>query len=159
MYSERDLKIEVETLVNEMLAAGRRVPQNNIILATMANHEQIEGYDKDFYVICARNYIRKVVSDVLRKYDVSQTNEDNLQLRFEGMEYLQLAYRIRHKGNIIIVPTLKLTHEERVAKRDELYKLSESAQKHAKEMKLFDEMQLEIEANQALGVVVTHLIV
>jgi hypothetical protein len=146
MYSEKDLKEEVHIIINEMLADGQRVPQNYVISSIMANHEQIEGKDKDFYVICARNHIRKVVFDVLRTYDVSETNEDNLQFTFPGMKHLMSAYRIQDKGESIVVPLLKLTHEERVAKRDQLYKLAESTKEHGDEMKLFDEMQLEKEA-------------
>lgn len=139
MYSDERLTEEIKAAFGHLESAAGMAPKSWLIRSVMANHPGIEGEDADFASHCAEGYVTVKVETFFRKRKASETDLDNGQLELEGMEYVKKSYLTTRNGEIVSVPVLLMTYEERARKVEELRAHGRGTFSHADELERLNE--------------------
>lgn len=107
------------------------------IIAVISRHEQVEGEDKDFYLLCAWGHVRVVVRQVLRRYKGEPEVELDQQIVMPGFKRLQRGYLVERGKESMLVPTDQLKNEELDAKAKEYDQMAEGCRLHALELRRY----------------------
>lgn len=112
-YSTEQLTGEVEQLFNESVASGRSIHVDWLANAVIAQHQSVEGDDKDFYVLCAWAHVKTAIRNIVRKSKPTDTGLSDIpQLILPGFDRLQTHYHIERDGEICVIRIDELTDEE-----------------------------------------------
>ena len=122
---------------------GRTLHKQWLIAALMADHDQIQGEDRDFAVCCARFTIEQRVDRYFRTTKQSEMEEPSDQLVLPGYERLQRRYICDRNGEQVIVRVHDLTDEEIDLKAAQHRQMGEGHRKHANELERFKSERLQ----------------
>lgn len=131
------LYTEVRAYVQDRIDAGIAVRAEWITDALLAEKQEPECEDADFYLICARAHLSDVVKRVIGKY--RSTPETDSQLVLPGFAHLQRGYLVERDGNRLLVPTDLLTDDEIDARAAEYEAMAIGCRAHARELREFKE--------------------
>jgi hypothetical protein len=127
------INASIEKMVSDKIQNGQPVAMSWVTQEIIEAHNDIEGPDTEFYIVCARHYISDQVKRQIKKYEPSDSASD-AQLIMEGFEHLQKAYPVERDDERVIMPIDMMTDEE-VEKRAEEYKaMAAGCLNHAKEL-------------------------
>jgi hypothetical protein len=134
MYSQKDLDLEITKLIDAAIDHGEIVAARWLTQTILAEHSAIEGDDTPFYNLCAYEHVRESVRKVTRRYKTELRTDADMQIVMEGFERLQVAYSVDQDGDQFIVPTVRCTRSQMVAKSRELQRMMDGCAQHLREM-------------------------
>lgn len=138
-YSITDLTNEINEIVN---AIPDTVPSDpRWISQTVINrHPDIQGSDKDFYLLTSFKGIRKEVTTAINKFKLDPENErepKQLEFLMPGYKRVQRKYLVEIDGEQIAVPVADLTDDQIELKIKELESMSFGCIEHADELRRY----------------------
>lgn len=136
MYSQSELIEEIKAVI-DALEDHQPAVASWIVQGIVSAHGDIQGTDKDFYVLCAFGHVRTAVREVFRRYRVAPDEEPDPQLIMPGFERLQKRYLVERDGDQIAVPIEQLTDQEIDEKIAELERMAAGCKCHAEELRRY----------------------
>ena len=134
--TQADLEKEVEALIVSRIEKKEPSPTGWVTHTIVGNHREIEGADKDWYLLNAYENVRNTALRVARRYKGGPETQQEMQ--FPGYTRLQRAYTVERDGESAIIPTEQLSHEEIKAKIAELEAMAAGCIEHAEELRRYD---------------------
>ncbi len=131
----QDIETEVRDYIEEILKKKRPTQTDWIPEQIMAEHGEIRGSDKDWYVTAAHQHVRNTVMRVLREFKEHASTPE--QLRLPGYEHLQRGYLIERNGKSYVIAIDELTNEELLSKAVAYRSMGAGCYKHADEIERF----------------------
>ena len=132
----KEIRQLISSLVAEKIDAGQVVNQDWTVTEILNSYDDIEGGDKDFYIVAARHWVNGEVKSVIGKYDPTP-EKDGDQLVLDGFEYLQKAYPILRGALRQLVPVDQITDDEWDTKAFEYEKMGDGCYAHAAEIRMY----------------------
>lgn len=133
-FSEKDLTAEVEAIIN---ARDSAIDTDWLAEEIMARHSDINGEDADFYILCARHYVKTAVRNVVRRYRLGPDEIIEAQEILPGFERLQRRYHIERGGRSLIVPIEEIGMSEMRTKIQEYESLMDGWRIHIAELRRY----------------------
>ena len=130
----KEIRALITMLVADKIAAGQLVNQTWTVTEILNRHDDIEGSDKDFYLVAARHWVNGEVKSAIGKYEPT-TSSENDQLVLDGFEYLQKAYPLLRGAVRVLVPINQITNAEWDAKEKEYERMGDGCYAHAREIR------------------------
>jgi hypothetical protein len=133
-----DLEESARRLIADKINRAEEVQMPWAVQELIQAAGEITGEGVEFYKLCAREYIYRVVKKVVDKYDQSSAErEDNDQMRLEGFDHLQVAYTVERDGERTLVPIHLISDAELLARSNEYEKQAIGLQTHAQELRSY----------------------
>jgi len=132
----KDIRSLISSLVADKIDAGKVVNQQWTVTEILNSYDDIEGEDKDFYLVTARHWIGGEVKSAIGKYE-PHLGSDGTQLVLDGFEYLQKGYPVLRGTVRQLVPTDQITNEEWDIKEREYEKMGDGCYAHAAEIRMY----------------------
>src|SRR5262245_25447142 len=101
LMSEADLIQEIESIIESKQCAIRTAWLANVV---MSRHPNIDGTDRDFYILCGWAHVKTAIRQVVSKYKRSAEEEPDRQLVMPGFERLQRRYHCERDNESYLVP-------------------------------------------------------
>jgi len=136
MYSNNDIIDEIRGVIDALEDHQHGVP-SWITQGIVSEHSEIEGADKDFYLLCAYAHVRTLVAKELNRFKVCPDSETDPQGVLPGFKRLQKRYLVKRDGEQLAVPVGQLTDEEIDEKIGELGKMSAGLSEHMNELRRY----------------------
>lgn len=133
--SPKDLEQDATNLIASRLDAGEVVHAKWAVQELLNIHADITGNDVDFYLLCAREHVYRVIKKVIDRYD--KPEDDEKQMLLVGYEFLRIAYPVERDKERVVVPIDLLTDEELQARAKEFRTQAGSLLRHADEIEEF----------------------
>jgi hypothetical protein len=133
VISQNELDREISNIIDERLAAKQVTSPTWLTNQIVANHDEIQGDDSDWYRFCAWQHVRDSVQKNLRRFKIGEEENDR-QLRLPGYERVQAGYLVQRSGEWRMVPTEQLTANEIDLKIAELQSMAAGCLDHAREL-------------------------
>lgn len=150
--SPKDIDKIASSMIAEKIDSGETVQMNWAIQEILNRFPSIGGDDLEFYVLCAREQVGRVVKRVIDLYD--QPSESGEQMLLDGYEFLRAAYTVERDGSRSVVPIYLLTDEELEDRAKQFEEQAASMRKHAKEIRSYvKKRQLELQDTASVAVV------
>lgn len=130
-FSESDLFNEVQSVID---ASDQVIEIDWLAGYVMANHADVHGADKDFYILCAWAHVKTTVRAVVRRYRPEVNEEPDRQIILPGFERLQTKYHIERNKKSCLVPIEQMTEAELDVKIVEYRRMAEGCRLHAEEL-------------------------
>jgi hypothetical protein len=146
MMSNKELRDKIRLQVSAAVNESRPTPAPWLATAVLACYpipEGLEGEWRSFHVLCAREHVRREVSQVLKAYRKEADTGNEEQAILPGFEFLQKAYPIERpmdpkkpdeRNDYWIVPIDMMTDAEIEAKAFYLENMAASCLRHAQEL-------------------------
>lgn len=134
----KEIRVLISRLVADKIEAGQVVNQEWTTTEILNKFDDIEGNDRDFYLITARHWVNGEVKSAIGKYEPNPEQEGE-QLVLDGFEYLLKAYPIKRGGVRQLVPVDQITDEEFDLKAFEYEKMGDGCYAHAAEIRTYKE--------------------
>jgi len=125
----KDIRSLISSLVADKIDAGKVVNQQWTVTEILNSYDDIEGDDKDFYLVTARHWIGGEVKSAIGKYEPHLGND--------GFGYLQKGYPVLRGTVRQLVPTDQITDEEWDIKEREYEKMGDGCYAHAAEIRMY----------------------
>lgn len=136
---------DVRDFIQGKLDAGLILRVDWVTAEIIADRDEPECADADFYLICARNHVADIVKRCIGKYSPKPSTDE--QLKLPGFEHMQKAYQVDRQGIRLLVPTDALTDAELLLRADEYDAMAAGCVGHALEIREFVERrQLQAES-------------
>jgi hypothetical protein len=137
-YSLADLENEIIEKIEEQKQIGAgRINADWVAHAVMESHQDIEGSDRDFHIVCSFRTVRETTRRVMGKYRKTEISIDP-QMTLEGFEYLQTHYVVTDtNGDQVMVHVAAMTYEELTSKAQEHEASAKAHAAHANEIYRF----------------------
>ena len=134
-YSLNDLETEIVQRIEEEKESGNsRINADWVAHAVMEAHQNIEGADRDFHLVCSFRTVRETTRRVMGKYRKNEISIDP-QMTMDGFEYLQTHYVVADmSGDQVMVHVFQMTYEELTAKAEEHEASAKAHAQHAREL-------------------------
>ena len=129
----KDIRAFIGKYVSDKVEAGELVNQTWATTDILSKYDGIQGDDKDFYLITARQWVNDEVKSSIKRFDDDSAGE-NSQYVLDGFDHLRQAYPIKRGGVRCIVPIEQCTNDELLAKAQEHYSLAEANVQHGDEI-------------------------
>ncbi len=140
----KDIRTFIGRYVTNRVQAGQLVNQVWATNDILSKYESIDGDDKDFYIITAKQWVNDEVKAAIKKFDSEDTANRDVQYVLDGFEYLQQAYPIKRGSVRCIVPVEQMTNDELMYKAQEKYAMAEGNKIHADEIVAYVERRQQI---------------
>jgi len=135
--SPKELEQDAANLIATRLDAGEVVHAKWAVQELLNIHADIAGNDVDFYILCAREHVYRVIKKVIDRYE--KPEDDEKQMLLVGYEFLRVAYPVERDKERVVVPIHQLTDEELTARANEFRTQAGSLLRHADEIDSFIE--------------------
>ena len=134
MYSISNVKEEIESIISELMDSGTdRVMPEWVTQAVMAKH--VAPDVEDFYVVCARAQVRKLVGEQMRGMKKDEEEGDSDQMILEGFECLQAYYMVEMQDKQLASIRIDVCSDEQLlAKAAAIGRVSKKLAKHESEI-------------------------
>lgn len=132
----KEIRAFISALVADKIDAGQVVNQDWTVTEILNEYDDIEGEDKDFYVVAARHWVNSEVKSAIGRYEPSAGVALD-QLVLDGFEHLQKAYPVLRGESRQLVPVDQLTDFECEAKAGEYEKMGDGCYAHAAEIRSY----------------------
>ncbi len=132
---------DIEKIAYELIA--KKISNGDPVHMEWAVHElisgmgEIKGTGVEFYELCAREHVWRIVKRTVDKYDQESDRETDEQMNLEGFEYLQIAYTVEREQERILVPIGSLSDDELLHRAEEYDKQSSTLKAHAREIRAY----------------------
>lgn len=141
-FSEKDIKERVSRLICEWMDAGKVLDLHWLTTGVLNEHGDISGSDAEFYVLCARQHIHRLVKQQVQKLenDMPGTQQGEFDAKgflLEGYQYLRRGYSMKRDGTLSLVPIFQCTDEELIARANEYFAMAEGNNAHGTEILRF----------------------
>ena len=133
----KDIRAFIGRYVTDRVEAGQLVNQAWATTDILSKYDGVEGDDKDFYLITARQWVNDEVKAAIKKFDEGGdegSNGKGAQYVLDGFAYLQQAYPIKRGDVRCIVPVGQMTDDELMTKANEKYAMAKGNQTHGDEI-------------------------
>ena len=134
--SPKDINELAHDLIANQLQAGEIVEMRWAVQELINSQGDISGDGVEFYALCAREHIYRVVKRAVDKYENSNS-KDHDQLTLEGYECLQKAYTVERDNERKLVPVHLISDEELLARAAEFRRQVDGLKKHAEEIEKY----------------------
>lgn len=130
---------ELEKIAHKLIAD--KISHSEEVQMDWAVHELIKqqgsitGDGKEFYVLCAREYVYRVVKKVVDKYEADSAAVSDAQICLAGFDYLQVAYTVERDDARVLVPIELISDSELEQRAAEYDKLAVGLKGHASEIR------------------------
>jgi hypothetical protein len=134
-YSLGDLETEITQKIEEQKQIGcGRINADWVAHAVMEAHQNIEGDDRDFHLVCSFRTVRETTRRVMGKYRKNEISIDP-QMTMDGFEYLQTHYVVTDSsGDQVMVHVFQMTYQELTEKAEEHEASAKAHAQHAREL-------------------------
>jgi len=132
----KEIRALITMLVADKIAADQLVNQDWTVTEILNRYDDIEGSDKDFYLVAARHWVNGEVKSAIGKYDPKPVAGEE-QLVLDGFEYLQKAYPLLRGAVRVLVPVNQITDAEWDAKEKEYERMGDGCYAHAAEIRTY----------------------
>ena len=132
---QSQLEAEVGELIQAKLEHGERTVEAWLVSELLQMHPGIEGDDESFYLLCADYHLRATVKLVLRKCGVLDKKGDASQRPFPGFPKVQRGYLLEEDGQMVMVPTDKMTKAQLFGKADDYEAMGRGCFEHADQLR------------------------
>jgi len=130
--SPKDLERIAHELIATKLAANQVIEMSWAVKELITEQGTIEGDGVEFYDLCAREYVYRIIKRVVDKYDDQEPEE---QFILNGFEKLQVAYTVERKGIRQLVPIEQVTDDELLERAKEFDRQIIGLTVHAREIR------------------------
>lgn len=133
----KDIRAFIGRYVTDRVEAGELVNQSWATADILSRYDSVEGDDKDFYLITARQWVNDEVKAAIKKFGDGpdgDTDSESQQYVLDGFAYLQKAYPIKRGEVRCIVPVEQMSDDELMAKANEKYAMARGNQTHGDEI-------------------------
>ncbi|MBN3756040.1 hypothetical protein G3N95_24070 [Paraburkholderia sp. Tr-20389] len=134
MFNANDLNCEIDEVIE---ATVGKKPPDWITEVVMQRHNQPDGEDRDFYLVCARGYVRSMVGKRLGRAKLSTAIVPDEQLVLPGFTRVQKEYLIEEEGVTVSIPIDDMTDEQIAEKEAELTVMGTGCFEHAAELQRY----------------------
>jgi hypothetical protein len=135
MFDTNDLSREIDQVLHRTI--GKKHP-DWITEAVMQLHPVPEGDDADFYLCCARAWVRQAVGRRLGRAKLSALRtDDERQDTLEGFERVQKEYLLEEDGVSVSVPIEDMSDAQIIEKETELIAMGSGCFEHAAELQRY----------------------
>lgn len=133
---QSELDAEIRDLLTKRLDGGLDTPQEWLVQAILSHHEDINGSDVDWYLLCARGHLVTTVRKMLRPYTSDAEHIDDPQIVLPGFIRLQKGYIVERDGDRVLVKTQRgrITPAELRQKAKEYRRIGTGCYEHANEL-------------------------
>jgi hypothetical protein len=132
----KDIKAMIAKMVADKIDGGSVVNMHWTVTDVLNEFDDIEGSDRDFYLITARYYVYEQVKSCVKKYDTTDT-PSTAQIVLDGFEHLQKAYPIERGEVRQLVPVNQMSDAELESRACELDDMAKGCTDHAQEIRTF----------------------
>lgn len=132
-----ELQIIAHDLIAARIAKGDVIKMEWAVEQLIKERGPIDGEGAEFYELCAREYVYRIMKRVVDDYDASTRGADTPQMILAGFEHLQKAYTVERNNLRVLVPVDLLTDEELWQRAEQYDKLSVGLKDHANEIRQF----------------------
>ena len=134
MFDTNDLSGEIDRVIDATV--GKKHP-DWITEAVMLKHPAPEGDEADFYLCCARAWVRQAVGRRLGRAKLSASKVPDEQFVLEGFARVQKEYLLDEDGVSVSVPIEHMTDEQIIEKEAELTAMGTGCFEHAAELQRY----------------------
>ena len=134
MKSTTEVTREIRRIVQDRIDAGVICRVEWLTTEIIAQKDQIDGDDVDFYVACGIEFVKKTVKRVIGEYE-PKTGVADTQIILDGFCHLQKAYTVERDEQTTLVPVNLLTDAELEARAAELDAMAAGCIAHADEIR------------------------
>jgi hypothetical protein len=121
------------------IASGQIVDRKWLMLEVLSNYSGIDGDHADHYRAMARRFIDGTARRVIGKLE--SANPGQSAFTMEGYEHLQMAYPLKRKDELVLVPVEQATDAELEERAREYELMAEGAIAHATEIRRYIELR------------------
>jgi len=132
---QSDLEAEVGGLIHAKLDRGERAVETWLVSELLQMYPGIEGDDESFYLLCADYHLRHTVKRVLKKCGLLDETGDSRQRPFPSFPRVQRGYLLDEDGQMVLVPTEKLTRSQLYGKADDYEAMGRGCFEHADQLR------------------------
>jgi hypothetical protein len=136
---EKEVVAYITGCVMAKIASGQIVDRKWLTLEVLSNYSGIEGEHADHYRAMARRFIDGTSRRVIGKLE--SANPGQSAFTMEGYEHLQMAYPLKRKGELVLVPVEQADDEELEGRALEYESMAEGALAHAAEIRRYIELR------------------
>jgi hypothetical protein len=140
MYSQGDLFNEIRRVIEDE-GAKKDIASDwlvhRILSARPLPTKGFHADDREFHRLCAYNFVRDCVADVVRELkhaSTKRTKAANRQLELPGFRHLQTFYMFERRGRSVIVSLDRMTYAELMEKAREHEKAEGGHREHKVEL-------------------------
>lgn len=134
----KDIEQIARDLITEKIRLGETVQMEWAVQELISQQGKIEGDAVEFYTLCARNHVYRIVKTIVEKYNDEATEDaERQQMRLKGFEHLNVAYSVERSGERVLVPIDQLTDDELLARAAEFDRQSKALTAHADELRSY----------------------
>ena len=131
--NEISIRTEIRALIDEKISAGIAIRADWVAAGVLENKNRISGEDKEFYLTCAYNDIRRMAKEVIGKFKVG--GETPEQLILPGFRHLCKAYPMVRDEEVVLVPVDQCTTAELLARAAQLDEMADGCLAHSQEIR------------------------
>lgn len=133
--NEISIRTEIRALIDEKISAGVAIRADWVAAGILESKSKITGEDKEFYLTCAYNDIRRMAKEVIGKFKVSDETPE--QLILPGFKHLCKAYPMIRDDDVVLVPVDQCTTAELLLRAEQLDEMAVGCRAHAKEIRTY----------------------
>ena len=159
-YTRSDLESEARDIIERRLADGQPAPAAWIVQEILANHTNlmtapvrsvIGDDDVAFYLCCAQAQAQVAVRESLRDFERREKEEDDDDREpfLPGFPRIQRRYLIERDGERVVIPFMRMTKEEVIAKAAEHGRMAAGSLEHQQQLLRYVEEFMGQPANDA----------
>lgn len=136
---EKEVTAFIAGCVMAKIASRQVVDRKWLTLEVLSNYSGIDGEHADYYRAMARKFIDSTARRVIGKLE--SANPGQSEFTMEGYEHLQMAYPLRRKGELMIVPVDQASDSELEERACEYEAMADGALAHAAEIRRYIELR------------------
>lgn len=144
MYSNQDIKREVDSILERVVSAGTKA-SSAWITTEVCNHHPLpddwDGDDREFWMLCGISGAQKKVREYLNSLQAEEVKTDQPHLPgivMPGFKRLQKSYFVSDLSSQdptpVLTPLTEMTDEQITLKVNELRKNAAGLEEHAREL-------------------------
>jgi hypothetical protein len=136
---EKEVIAYIAGCVMGKIASGQVVDRKWLTLEVLSNYSGIDGEHADHYRAMARRFIDGTARRVIGKLE--SANSGQSEFTMAGYDHLQMAYPLKRKNELVLVPVEQASDEELEGRAREYEGMAEGALAHAAEIRRYIELR------------------
>ena len=132
MQNLKQINDDIRKLVQDTIDSGAIGHVNFFTEQVIQERSDVYGDDAEFYTVCARETIVRMVKKAVSKYDPPESTPI-----LDGFEQLRKAYPLHRGDEHVLVPVHLCSDEELEERAQEFDKAAKGMRKHAQELRQY----------------------